>query len=214
MSRRPTRAADGLRTAKLAVAVVPAATVVELPAGVGPSTLAVAQILQTTTSGEITSVIDLLEQQPQLAAVPALIVLGLYAVSSGWLMRGGSSDELEAFPEGTPERPAETDGQPVGITIDRAVDSDDRSTARDRVHNLAKTVLRRRGTDSDVDRAIETGTWTESARAAAFLGDETTDLPVWRRCLDWLVPEPWTKRYAREAVEEIDRIWSEAWTDD
>lgn len=81
--------------------------------------------------------------------------------------------------------------------------SDARSVLRDTTQALLAT------TASDPDRALETGSWTDTRLAAAFLGNDA-DHSVWSRLRLWLDPERERARRVRVTAREVGALADES----
>ncbi|SFL38518.1 hypothetical protein SAMN04487950_3572 [Halogranum rubrum] len=148
-------------------------------------------------------------------------VLFAGAVAGGfgvWALYRGSAGEDDADPVEFPTRPPEfayyDERRTVGGAIDLATSDEDlpdwkagrsRRDTRTQLHDAAVAVItEREGCSPQVARdAIAVGTWTDSPRAARFLGGtDAADLPLSVRIRDWASGDSY-RRHVEATVDEI-----------
>ena len=77
---------------------------------------------------------------------------------------------------------------------------------RARLRELAVAVQVQTGdrTRADAEAAVDSGAWTADPVAAAFLGDESVDVPLRYRVRRWLAPRDETARRIQRTIDELD----------
>lgn len=150
--------------------------------------------------------------------VPRAVValLALVAAGYGVEVLGNATGDVPVRERPATDADEAMDVARVGSDIDGAFDalgSDNPSTwselnaarmLRSELRRSAVTVLESRGhSREEAERLVDSGTWTDDSRAAAFLGDE--HLPLWMRVRDWASGEA-RRRRAEAAVDELLRL--------
>lgn len=145
-----------------------------------------------------------------LYVVLPIALYGLWRLLKGrWWIRRGVDPLVNADPEVAVER----DVSVAGEDFDRVVEptaspsGGSGSVARNRLRALARDVeaRRRRVSVDEAARLIDEGSWTDDARAAAYLGtDDAPAVPLVQRLQDYLRAEPTERRSVRHALSAIE----------
>lgn len=161
--------------------------------------------------GSVAARLEAVGSQAVLRGLGVVLVLA----SGGRFLLGslaGSPQTSSAGETETPDRMQRRSPEVVGEQLDAQLEalSKYHSDARAGVvaHDLrpigVELVARVRGVDVETAREqLETGSWTEDPRAAAFFATEPVAVPLRYRILDRLADEPVEYRRARHAIDEL-----------
>ncbi|WP_226004438.1 DUF7269 family protein [Natrinema salinisoli] len=155
-----------------------------------------------------------------VVAAASLGIIGRVRFSSAPLPLVDSTAESGAasFDESTADYPVAGAWFDRRLELATAYDDRSRSTreeARERLVDslrpIAATAYANRAglTEDDAMAAIEAGTWTDDARAAAFLGgDDGPSTPLWLWLVDLVSTADPFRRSLERTIAEIDRVQS------
>ncbi|MDZ7746600.1 MAG: hypothetical protein U5K28_08890 [Halobacteriales archaeon] len=173
------------------------------------ATLAPETVLQIPTARQaIDATADL---DPKLIGLVVSIALGLVLAAILLFTPSPSIDDptFDQYREAPPEVATAERGERVGQQFDTTLDrlSNDPTRLRKRLRPVAVGHYRAVSED-DPERAVATGTWTDSRPAAVFLGSEVSPT-LFERLRRWLDPETEYRRRVAATVTAIDALGEE-----
>ncbi|MFB6298211.1 MAG: hypothetical protein ABEH56_06795 [Salinirussus sp.] len=150
------------------------------------------------------------------AGVIASVALSLYRRVSGDGGDGsGSRSRVDSPVPYPPETPRVALSERPGSAFDNRLEAVGTGRGSRRERQLRATLERTavdclvaaEGCDEATARErVETGTWTDDPRAAAFLGGSGSRPPWWVELWDWLRPMPRVERRVRHTVAAVDTV--------
>jgi hypothetical protein len=190
-------------------------TVVFGTVGLLATAVAVSLVFAPTVAGESLAAV-FGRADPTTILLAGSLVVGFCAVFAGWLAGfpgGGSPTAFDVAVDSPPEAVTATESQLFAADIDAAIDDavagDDAAmdTVTERLATAATTAyaIGAGASREAASQAVQSGTWTDDAVAAALLAPDEPQSLLARLRL-WLDPESERRRRIRRTVDAIEQV--------